>query len=123
MGRTCGEPDEIKKNTHPKYVTALCGEQAAVWYRKAAEQGQASAQCDLGSAYASGRGVPRDDAAAARWWRQAAEQGNMLAQRGLSQLYEAGRGVRVVSRTISPPWGSIRFCLALRAYSPWAYVW
>ena len=22
-GRTCGEPDEIKKNTHPKYVTAL----------------------------------------------------------------------------------------------------
>ena len=24
MGRTCGEPDEIKKNTHPKYITALC---------------------------------------------------------------------------------------------------
>ena len=23
MGRTCGEPDEIKKNTHPEYVTAL----------------------------------------------------------------------------------------------------
>ena len=23
MGRTCGEPDEIKKNTHPKYFTAL----------------------------------------------------------------------------------------------------
>ena len=22
--RTCGEPDEIKKNTHPKYFTALC---------------------------------------------------------------------------------------------------
>ena len=21
--RTCGEPDEIKKNTHPKYITAL----------------------------------------------------------------------------------------------------
>ena len=21
MGRTCGEPDEIKKNTHPKYIT------------------------------------------------------------------------------------------------------
>ena len=26
MGRTCGEPDEIKKNTHPKYITALFGE-------------------------------------------------------------------------------------------------
>ena len=28
MGRTCGEPDEIKKNTHPKYFTALFREQA-----------------------------------------------------------------------------------------------
>ena len=24
MVRTCGEPDEIKKNTHPTYTTALC---------------------------------------------------------------------------------------------------
>ena len=23
MGRTCGEPDEIKKNTHPKFITAI----------------------------------------------------------------------------------------------------
>ena len=23
MGRTCGEPNEIKKNTHPKNITAL----------------------------------------------------------------------------------------------------
>ena len=29
MGRTCGEPDEIKKNTHPEYITALC--RAQVW--------------------------------------------------------------------------------------------
>ena len=29
MGRTCGEPDEIKKNTHPKNITALFREQAA----------------------------------------------------------------------------------------------
>ena len=28
MGRTCGEPDEIKKNTHPKNFTALFREQA-----------------------------------------------------------------------------------------------
>ena len=27
MGRTCGEPDEIKKNTHPKNTTALFREQ------------------------------------------------------------------------------------------------
>ena len=29
MGRTCGEPDEIKKNTHPKSFTALFREQAS----------------------------------------------------------------------------------------------
>ena len=29
------------------------------------------------------------------------------------------RGVHVVSRQISPPWGSIRFRLALRTYAPW----
>ena len=29
MGRTCGEPDEIKKNTHPKIFTALFREQAS----------------------------------------------------------------------------------------------
>ena len=27
MGRTCGEPDEIKKNTHPKSTTALFRDQ------------------------------------------------------------------------------------------------
>ena len=27
MGRTCGEPDEIKKDTHPKDVTTLFGDQ------------------------------------------------------------------------------------------------
>ena len=28
MHRTCGEPDEIKKNTHPKNITALLRDQA-----------------------------------------------------------------------------------------------
>ena len=28
MGCTCGEPDEIKKNTHPKCFTALFRDQA-----------------------------------------------------------------------------------------------
>ena len=30
MGRPCGEPGEIKKNTHPKYFTALFREQVNV---------------------------------------------------------------------------------------------
>ena len=30
MHRTCGEPDEIKKNTHPKKITALFRSQVHV---------------------------------------------------------------------------------------------
>ena len=30
MGRTCGGPDETKKNAHPKYITALFGHQDTV---------------------------------------------------------------------------------------------
>ena len=29
MGRTCGEPNEILKNTHPKNITALVREQGS----------------------------------------------------------------------------------------------
>ena len=34
-------------------------------------------------------------------------------------LFARPRRVRVPSRSISPPWGSIRFRLALRTYAPW----
>ena len=38
-------------------------EQAVAWWRKAADQGDAGAQFNLGFLYAEGRGVPQDDAA------------------------------------------------------------
>ena len=40
------------------------------WYRKAAEQGNATAQCNLGVAYDHGRGVPQDDVQAVHWYSQ-----------------------------------------------------
>ena len=40
---------------------------AALWYRKAADQGLASAQGSLAFAYECGRGVPKDDNQAAFW--------------------------------------------------------
>jgi TPR repeat protein len=49
---------------------------AASWYRKAAEQGDARAQFNLGIMYAEGEGVPQDYAVAASWFRKAAEQNN-----------------------------------------------
>ncbi|HWK68628.1 MAG TPA: hypothetical protein VNS34_27205 [Rhizobiaceae bacterium] len=49
--------------------------QAVFWYRKAAEQAYAQAECDLGAMYEQGRGVGKDDAEAAFWYRKAEEQG------------------------------------------------
>jgi TPR repeat protein len=51
----------------PKDYTA-----ALSWYRKAADQGDASAQNNLGSMYAAGRGVPQDHVQAFMWYTIAA---------------------------------------------------
>jgi TPR repeat protein len=67
--------------------------EAVRWYRLAADQGNATAQTNLGYMYVTGRGVPRDYAEAVRWYRLAADQGNATAQTNLGVLYETGRGV------------------------------
>jgi TPR repeat protein len=54
--------------------------EAVIWYRRAAEQGHAQAQYNLGFMYGSGLGVPQDDAEAVNWFRLAAEQGLAQAQ-------------------------------------------
>ena len=61
--------------------------------RTRAAQGDARAQFDLGLRYATGEGVPQDDAEAARWYRLAAEQGNVTAQVNLGVMYFNGAGV------------------------------
>ena len=48
--------------------------EAVRWYRMAAEQGDATAQVNLGLMYANGRGVPQNNTEAVRWFRMAAEQ-------------------------------------------------
>ena len=52
--------------------------EAVRWYRRAAEQGHALGQYNLGFMYASGEGVPEDDIAEAvmRGTNRAAEQGH-----------------------------------------------
>ena len=64
-----------------------------MWWRKAAEQGYAQAQSNLGVLYHQGRGVRRDYTKAAMWFRKAAEQGNADAQYELGLFYKSGRGV------------------------------
>jgi TPR repeat protein len=67
--------------------------QAAMWFRKTAEQGNAEAQNILGGLYYQGQGVPQDYTQAALWYRKAAEQGFALAQNNLGMLYDYGQGV------------------------------
>ncbi|MGR5554634.1 tetratricopeptide repeat protein, partial [Vibrio alfacsensis] len=67
--------------------------EAVKWYRKAAEQGHASAQCNLGVMYAKGDGVLENDKEAVKWYRKAAEQGDADAQFNLGVMYAKGEGV------------------------------
>jgi TPR repeat protein len=67
--------------------------ESASWYRRAAEQGNATAQSNLGAMYAVGKGVAQDYKEAVKWYRLAAEQGNAAVQNNLGALYENGQGV------------------------------
>jgi hypothetical protein len=68
-------------------------QEAVKWYRLAADQGDASAQNNLGVMYENGRGVPQDYKEAVKWYRLAADQGDASAQYNLGEMYENGRGV------------------------------
>ena len=58
-----------------------------------AEQGDASAQYNLGALYFNGQGVTQDYAAALKWFTLAAEQGDASAQFILGVMYDNGKGV------------------------------
>jgi TPR repeat protein len=61
--------------------------------RKAADQGSAGAQYDLGFQYEHGQGVAKDLDQAGLLYRKAADQGNAQAQANLGILYTQGEGV------------------------------
>ena len=68
--------------------------QAIVWFTKAAEQGHAVAQYNLGVMYHNGgEGVPQDDKQATYWVAKAAKQGEANAQFSLGVMYNEGKGV------------------------------
>ena len=75
------------------YYVAKDDAKAAVWYRKAAEQGQADAQYAYGLCCFKGKGVAQDYVEAVKWFRKAAEQGNADGQNGLGICYVEGKGV------------------------------
>lgn len=66
---------------------------ALVQLQPLAEQGNATAQFNLGLMYFNGTGVAQDDQAAVKWFRLAAEQNDAFAQFALGNMYYMGRGV------------------------------
>ena len=63
--------------------------QAMTWYRKAAEQGHAGAQTNLGVCYELGHNYVE----AVKWYRVAAGHEITMAQFNLGRCYDFGRGV------------------------------
>ena len=62
-------------------------ELAVKWYRAAAEQECAPAQCNLGLCYQTGRGVEQNRREAVKWFIRAARQGDKTAQHNLGLHY------------------------------------
>ncbi len=60
--------------------------EAVKWYRKAAEQGNANGQNNLGLMYYHGTGVAKDMVEARKWFEKAAEQGHTKAAEMLKNL-------------------------------------
>jgi len=75
--------------------------QAVDWYRKAANQGNAIAQYDLGYAYENGYGVKADTLEAKQWYARAANQGHLGAQSRLVALAAPGAVMAVRKRALS----------------------
>ncbi|WP_345817701.1 tetratricopeptide repeat protein (plasmid) [Paraburkholderia sp. PREW-6R] len=65
--------------------------QAFAWFRKAADQGSAIGEYQVGQSYDIGRGVKNDQTEAVVWYRKAAEQGLPLARSRLRQMFVSGQ--------------------------------
>lgn len=61
---------------------------ALKWFEKAAAQGYANAEFNLGAMYQVGEGAPQSDAEAEHWYRLAAAGGSIAARHSLRVLEE-----------------------------------
>ena len=77
----------------PPLILAQDYVKAREWWEKAAAQGNAGAQSNLGVMYEYGLGVAQDYAKTREWFEKAAAQGEAGAQYNLGVMYARGRGV------------------------------
>ena len=92
----------LEGTTSKEMAKGTIEEQLAYEYKKQAEraeEGNATAQFDLGVRYADGEGVPKDSVQAAAWFRKAAEQGHQGAQ---AKLSERSRARSVTEDSLTP---------------------
>jgi uncharacterized protein len=75
------------------YFGAADTARAVEWFRKAAAQGYAPAEFQMGQLYDFGFGVVQDDREALAWYRKAAEHGSAAAQRAVGDFFRKGRSV------------------------------
>jgi|GEM_PF-6191391 len=85
------ESDAFKKGTIAYYMHDY--KTAQKYWRPLAKQGNSVTQVLVGSLYAFGQGVKRNDAEAVRWYSLAADQGSAQGQYNLGIMYENGFGV------------------------------
>lgn len=65
-------------------------DEAVVWFRKAAAQGDPAGLYGLGQMHAAGEGVPKSPEMALRHWTDASKRGHVLATLALARTYEGG---------------------------------
>jgi len=77
---------------HTQSSTTVLGgpqyEEAALWYRRGADQNDMGSQYNLGRLYEQGLGVPKDPALALKWYSAAALQGNANAKARVELIKE-----------------------------------
>ena len=95
---------------------------AMKWYRRAADQGLANAQYNVGWLYANAVGIPRDENEAARWYQLAAENGHADANAAIEALGTrvevALPRINVAAETQSPVVSAARAAAAKLAPRP-----
>lgn len=143
MRRVLAEGGDARAQWEMGFFCQVSGKnlmEAEKWYRKAANQGYAEGQFNLGNLYENGAGLPQNDNKAVEWYEKAAKQGHAEAQCFLGSYYE--RGGRGVIKDISQAakwyrkaamqgWadaqGALAYCYALGDGVPEdaseAYVW
>ncbi len=75
------------------WVVTANDTEAAEWFRKAAEKGDAAGEYSLGEMYLTGRGVNSSLAEGVKWMRRAAEDGDARGQSNVAVMYAQGQGV------------------------------